>query len=353
MTTQQHRPLRRTSSLAVTPAVVAHRGASGYLPEHTLAAYRAAIDLGADDIELDLVSTRDGVLVARHEQELSSTTDVAEHPDLAGLRTTKVVNGTEVTGWFADDLTLEQVRRLGARERLAGLRPGSAAHDGLHAVPTFDEVLTMVAEESAARGRSIGLMVELKDPAWSAARGLPLVEPLVADLRRHGLDHARSRVTVMSFEPTVLQALAPVLRVPLVQLLGALDRRPADLAALGDPRTFADLATPAGLAEVERYADGVGARHSLVTRDVAGAMVASDLVRDAHREWLTVHVWTLRAEAAYLPAPFRGREDHGDLAGYTALLLDLGVDGLITDHPDVVLGARDAHTVGARVPAGR
>ncbi|MEP7739988.1 glycerophosphodiester phosphodiesterase family protein [Nocardioides sp. 31GB23] len=346
MTTQQHRPLRRTSSLAVTPAVVAHRGASGYLPEHTLAAYRAAIDLGADDIELDLVSTRDGVLLARHEPELSHTTDVAEHPELAHLRTTKVVGGAEVTGWFAGDLSLEQVRRLRARERLAELRPGSAAHDGLHPVPTFDEVLGMVAEESAARGRSIGVMVELKDPAWSAAEGLSLVEPLVADLRRHGLDHARSRVTVMSFEPTVLQALAPLLRVPLVQLLGELDRRPADLAALGDPRTFADLASPAGLAAIERYADGVGARHSLVVRDVAGRMVASDLVRDAHREWLTVHVWTLRAEAAYLPAPFRSQEAYGDLAGYASLLLDLGVDGLITDHPDVVVAARDAHAGG-------
>ncbi|MEN8706391.1 MAG: glycerophosphodiester phosphodiesterase family protein [Nocardioides marinisabuli] len=349
MTTQMPRPTRRTSSLAVTPAVVAHRGASGYLPEHTLAAYRAAIALGADDIELDLVSTRDGVLLARHEQELSRTTDVADHPELAGLRTTKLVNGVETTGWFADDLTLEQVRRLRARERLAELRPGSAAHDGLHQVPTFDEVLTMVGEESVARGRSIGVMVELKDPAWSAAQGLSLVDPLVADLRRHGLDHSRSRVTVMTFEPTALQQLAPLLRVPLVQLLGELDRRPADLAALGDPRTFADLASPAGLAEIERYADGIGARHSLVTRDVAGRMVASDLVRDAHREWLGVHVWTLRAEAAYLPAPFRDQADHGDLAGYATLLLDLGVDGLITDHPDVVVAARDAHSVGPRV----
>ncbi|ANH36741.1 Glycerophosphoryl diester phosphodiesterase precursor [Nocardioides dokdonensis FR1436] len=322
MTLQQHPTLRHPPSLAVTPAVVAHRGASGYLPEHTLAAYRAAIDLGADDIELDLVSTLDGVLLARHEQELSLTTDVAEHPELADRRTTKVVNGREATGWFADDLTLDEVRRLSARERLPELRPGSAAHDGLHPVPTFDEVLTMLAEESAARGRSIGVLVELKDAAWSAARGLSLEQPLVDDLRRHGLDHARSRVSVMSLESAVLRSLAPVLRVPLIQLLDA---------PVG----------PAGLAEIERYADGIGARHNLVVRDVAGTMVASPLVRDAHREWLTVHVWTLRAEAAYLPAPYRGQEAHGDLAGYASLLLDLGVDGLITDHPDLVLAARD------------
>lgn len=288
-----HLAVRRTSSLVVTPAVVGHRGASGYLPEHTLEAYRRAIALGADDIELDLVVTADGVLVARHETELSRTTDVAERPELAHLRTTRVVDGEPVTGWFVEDLTLDQVRLLRARERMVDLRPGSARHDGEHPVPTFDEVLAMVAEESRTRGRAVGVMVELKDAAYFSSIGLPLEEPLLDDLRRHGLDHARSRVSVMSFEPTVLQSLAGRLRVPLVQLVDRLDRRPSDLAAAGDPRTYADLASPSGLALVERYADGVGAHHSLVARPRGGQVVPSRLVADAHREWLTVHVWTL------------------------------------------------------------
>ena len=157
--------VRRTSSLAVTPAVAGHRGASGHRPEHTLEAYRHAIALGADEIELDLVSTADGVLVARHESELSVTTDVADRPELAHRRSTRVVDGRAVEGWFVEDLTLDEVRLLRARERWPALRAGSAAYDGVLGVPTFDEVLTMLAEESARHGRSAGVLVELKDPA--------------------------------------------------------------------------------------------------------------------------------------------------------------------------------------------
>ena len=200
--------VRRTSSLAVTPAVAGHRGASGHRPEHTLEAYRHAIALGADEIELDLVSTADGVLVARHESELSVTTDVADRPELAHRRSTRVVDGRPVEGWFVEDLTLDEVRLVRARERWPALRAGSAAYDGVLGVPTFDEVLTMLAEESARHGRSVGVLVELKDPAHSASLGLDLAEPLLDDLRRHRRDHSRSRVSVMSFEPTVLRSLA-------------------------------------------------------------------------------------------------------------------------------------------------
>ena len=343
-TPQPRLAVRRTSSLVVTPAVAGHRGASGHRPEHTLEAYRHAVALGADEIELDLVSTADGVLVARHESELSVTTDVADRPELAHRRRTRVVEGRPVEGWFVEDLTLAEVRLLRARERWPALRPGSAAYDGALGVPTFDEVLTMLAEESARLGRSVGVLVELKDPAHSASLGLDLAEPLLDDLRRHRRDHARSRVSVMGFEPTVLRSLAGRTRVPLIQLVERLDERPAAWAMAGDPRTFADLVTPAGLALVEQYADGIGARHSLVARDLGDRVVPTALVRDAHREWLSVHVWTLRAEDRFLPAGYRGGEGpagHGDLRGYAELLLEMGVDGLITDQPELCLAARD------------
>lgn len=336
----------RTSSLVVTPAVVAHRGASGYRPEHTLEAYRTAIRMGADDIELDLVPTRDGVLVARHENEMSGTTDVASHPEFAARRTTKVVDGVSQTGWFVEDFTLAELKILAARERLPGMRPDSAAYDGQAGVPSLNEVLAMVHAESVRRGREVGVMLELKSAAYFDSIGLPVDEPLLADLRRHEVDHPRSRVTVMSFEPTVLRRLSGRLRVSVVQLLESAKKRPADLAAAGDPRTYADLITPDGLAWIDEYADGVGAFKGLVLpRDADGTIGRpSRLVRDAHRRWLTVYVWTLRAENHFLPVNHRNGDhpdEHGLLAAEAKAFLDAGVDGLITDHPDVVLAVRD------------
>lgn len=331
-----------TPSLVLTPAVVAHRGASGHRPEHTLDAYRTAIRMGADDIELDLVITRDGVLVARHDAELSRTTDVADHPELAHLRTTRTIDGVESTGWFVEDLTLAEVKRLAARERMPGMRPANTAFDGAEGVPTFTEVLAMVGAESVRRGRTVGVMVELKHAAHFESVGLPLDRPVLADLGRHGLDHPWARVTLMSFETTVLRRLAGRTRLPVVQLLAATHERPADLAATGDPTTYGDLATRDGLAWIDDYADGIGPHKALVLpRDAAGAVdEPSSLVRDAHRAWLTVHVWTLRAENRFLPTNLRAGDDpaaHGDLAGEVRSLLDAGVDGVITDHPAVAL----------------
>lgn len=343
-----HRGLRRrTPSLVVTPAVVAHRGASGYRPEHTLEAYRMAIRMGVDDIELDLVVSADGVLVARHESEIGLTTDVASRPEFADRRTTKTVDGQTREGWFVEDFTLAELKVLTARERYPDLRPEAATHDGSCGIPTFNEVLAMVRAESVRAGRSIGVMAELKHAAYYDGLGLPLDRPLLADLRRHDLDHARSRVTVMSFETTILRRLASQVRVPLLQLLESGEQRPADLVAAGDPRTYADLCTPEGLAFVDGYADGIGAHKALVLpRDPDGALGAgSTLVRDAHRLWLTVHVWTLRAENRWLPADLRvgtSPGGAGDLAGEVRAFLAAGVDGVITDHPDVALAVRNA-----------
>lgn len=317
----------RRPSLVVTPAVAGHRGASGHRPEHTLEAYRHALRLGADEVELDLVSTADGVLVARHESELSRTTDVADRPELAHRRSVRLVEGRPVEGWFVEDLTLEEVRLLRARERWPALRPASAAYDGMLAVPALDDVLAALPR--------VALLLELKDPAASAARGLDLLDPLLDSLRRHGRDHDRSRTTVMAFEPTALRALADRTRLPLVQLVDHLDDRAGDGSG-----TFRDLVSPAGLAAVAGYADAIGVRHTLLTRDAGGRLEPTGLVRDAHREWLGVRAWTLRAEDRFLPAPFRrgaGPAGHGDLRGYAELLLDLGVDGLITDQPEVCL----------------
>ena len=340
--TQLARSTARESSLVVTPAVVAHRGASGHRPEHTLDAYRTAIRMGVDDIELDVVITRDGVLVARHENEISATTDVADHPRFADRRTTKVVDGQVVTGWFTEDFTLVELKQLTTRERLPRLRPANTEYDRCEGVPTLGEVFAMVQAESVRRGAGVGVMVELKHAAYFDALGLPLDTPLLADLARHGLDHPRSRVTVMSFETTVLRRLAREVRLPVVQLVGRRRERPADLVAAGDRRTFGDLLTPEGLSEVDEYADGLGVMKGLVLpRDREGRTGRpSTLVRDAHRLWLTVHVWTLRAENAYLPVDFRRpgrRRDHGRLAAEAQAHLDAGVDGIITDHPDLVL----------------
>ena len=315
----------RTSSLVPTPAVVAHRGASGHRPEHTLDAYRTAIRMGADDIELDLVATRDGVLVARHDLELSATTDVADRPGLAHLCRTLVVDGVEQRGWFAQDLTLSELKRLAARERMPGTRPGSAAHDGAEGVPTLTEVLAMVGAESLRRGRPVGLALELKHAGHHDAIGLPLDVPLLRELTRQDLVHPWARVTLMSFEPPVLQRLAHRTRLPVVQLLEPGHR-----------------VTPDELDRIDEYADGLGAHTSLVLpRDARGAIGApSTLVRDAHRRGLTVHAWTVRAENRFLPTNLRRGSAPaalGDMAGEVRALLAAGVDAVITDHPEEAL----------------
>lgn len=333
----------------VTPAVVAHRGASGYRPEHTLDAYRMAIRMGADDIELDLVISADGVLVVRHESELSETTDVARLLEFASRRRTRLVDGRRRTGWFADDFTIAELKHLTATERWPSLRPASAAYDGRCGVPTFNEVLAMVRAESVREGRTIGVMAELKHAHHYASLGLSMEEAMLADLRRHDLDHARSRVSVMSLEVEVLRRLATQTQIPVVQLLGPADHHPVDLRASGDRRTFGDLTTPAGLDEIDEYADGIGPHTSLLLPpDAAGRIESpSSLVREAHRRWLTVHAWTLRAERRFLPSGVPS------LSHYARRLLDAGVDGLITDHPDLALRAvtRGRPELARRSPA--
>jgi glycerophosphoryl diester phosphodiesterase len=329
-----------------TPIVIGHRGASGYRPEHTLAAYRLAIRLGADYVEPDLVSTKDGVLVARHENEISGTTDVADHPEFADRRTTKTIDGRPVTGWFTEDFTLAELKTLRAKERLPEVRPDNTRYDGRFEVPTLEEVLALVEEESRRVGRKIGVYPETKHPTYFDSIGLSMEEPLVQTLREHGLDRAKAKVFIQSFETGNLRELDDLTRAPLVQLIDG-SGAPYDLAAAGDPTTYADMVTPDGLAEIAEYADGVGANKNLVLpRDPATGATGepSGLVPDAHDAGLLVHIWTLRDENQFMATNFRVGTDlnaKGDILAETTAFLEAGVDGMFADHPDSVLVARD------------
>ncbi|MBY8872922.1 glycerophosphodiester phosphodiesterase [Micromonospora sp. PLK6-60] len=329
---------------AVRPVVIGHRGASGYRPEHTLEAYRLAIRMGADYIEPDLVSTKDGVLVARHENEISGTTDVAARPEFAGRKATKTIDGVSVTGWFTEDFTLAELKTLRAKERLSQVRVANTAFDGLFQVPTFQEVIDLARTESTARGRTIGVYPETKHPSYFAAIGLPLEEPLVAVLKANRLTHRNDPVFVQSFETANLRKLDRMIDVRLVQLLDAAGR-PYDFTVAGDARSYQDLATPAGLAWIAKYADGIGANKNLIVpRDAGGRLLApTTVIRDAHRVKLVVHAWTFRVENQFLPVDFRIGADpnaRGDITAEYELFLGLGLDGVFADQPDTAVAAR-------------
>ncbi|MGR6322277.1 glycerophosphodiester phosphodiesterase [Micromonospora soli] len=332
------------SPAAHRPIVIGHRGASGYRPEHTLAAYRLAIRMGADYIEPDLVSTKDGVLVARHENEISGTTDVAAHPEFAARKATRTIDGAPVTGWFTEDFTLAELKTLRAKERLPQVRVANTAFDGQFEIPTFQEVIDLAQAESRARGRTIGVYPETKHPSYFASIGLPLEEPLVEVLRRNGLTHRNDPVFIQSFEIANLCKLDGMTDVRLIQLMDAAGR-PYDFTAAGDPRSYADLASAAGLHWVAGYADGVGLNKNLIVpRDATGKLLApTTVIRDAHRERLLVHAWTFRAENQFLPADYRIGADpnaRGDITAEYELFFGLGLDGAFADQPDTAVAAR-------------
>jgi glycerophosphoryl diester phosphodiesterase len=325
------------------PLVIGHRGASGYRPEHTLASYRLAIEMGADYIEPDLVSTSDHMLVARHENDITGTTDVADHPEFADRKTTKTIDGVEHTGWFTEDFTLAELRTLRAVERLPDLRPTNTAFNGLYQIPTFQEVIDL------AKRAGVGIYPETKHPTYFDSIGLSLEEPLLATLRANGLDSRKAKVFIQSFETSNLKELHGKTHVPLVQLIDEVGA-PYDLVAAGDPRTYADLVTPAGLAEIATYADGIGpSKNLIVPRDAAGNLLdPTSLVRDAHRVGLVVHPWTFRRENNFLPLDFRQGNPAspefiraaGDLPAELRLFFRLGVDGVFSDNPDTAVATR-------------
>ncbi len=350
------------------PLVIGHRGASGYLPEHTLEAYKLAIEQGADFIEPDLVSTKDGILVARHEPIISGTTDVADRPEFAGRKTTRNLDGVPTTDWWVGDFTLAELKTLRAKQAF-GERDQS--HNGKYLIPTFDEVIELAKKESAARGRTIGIYPETKHPTFHHAIGLPLEDRLVEALKKAGWTDKSAPVFIQSFEVSNLKYLNSKIGVNLVQLVDADDvdkdgaitlvapyDKPYDFAIVGDKRTFKDLLTPEGLKEIKTYADGVGPWKPYL---VPGKQVDADkdgkpddlnkdgkideqdrvlmpetgVIKAAHDAGLYIHTWTFRNEPRRLASDFKG-----DPAAEYKLFFGLGIDGVFSDFPDVAVKAR-------------
>ncbi|PCD03133.1 glycerophosphodiester phosphodiesterase [Sphingomonas spermidinifaciens] len=319
------------------PIVIAHRGASGERPEHTLAAYERAIEVGADFIEPDLVLTKDDVLVARHENDITDTTDVAAHPEFASRKTIKTIDGARHEGWFTEDFTLAELKTLRAKERLPQLRPQNAAYDGKFEVPTLAEVIALAKRRSKDTGRTIGIYPETKHPTYFASIGKPMERRLVDQLHAAGWDSAAAPVFIQSFEVKNLKALRKMTQVRLIQLVAS-EGGPAD----GAQPSYAAMLTPAGLKAIADYADGIGPEKKLVVGDDGKA---TTLVVDAHRAGLKVHPWTIRAENYFLPPIDRAGADpraHGRLRDEIARQLAAGADGFFTDFPYDGVAARDA-----------
>ncbi|MFJ4976950.1 glycerophosphodiester phosphodiesterase family protein [Streptomyces coeruleorubidus] len=309
------------------PLVIGHRGAAGWRPEHTAASYTYAVQTGADWIEPDLVPTKDHVLVVRHENEISQTTDVARRPEFADRRTTKTVDGRSVTGWFTEDFTLAELKTLRAVERLPQVRNRNTVFDGREEVMTFQEVVDLARKLSKAHGRTIAVFPETKHPTYFRSIGLPLEPKLAAAIRRNRL--GRRECVVQSFEPTSLKRMTG-LGVPLWQALGTTGG-PYDLPTT----TYREMMTPDGLADIAGYADWIGPDKS--------SLVGTSLLADAHAAGLRVGPYTFRAENQFLPAEFRrgtGSTDFGDAFAEYALYYRWGVDAVVTDFPDLAVMAR-------------
>lgn len=317
------------------PLIIAHRGASGYRPEHTLAAYELAIEMGADFIEPDLISTKDHVLIARHENEIGGTTDIADHPEFASRKTIKKIDGHELTGWFTEDFTLAEIKTLRAKERLLFR---DQKYNGQFEVPTFAEIIALMKRKSAETGRTIGVYPETKHPTYFRSIGLPLEEPLLATLKENGHSGRTAPVYIQSFEVGNLKMLRDKTDLPLIQLMEA-EGQPWDFGVTGDSRTYHDLATREGLAEIATYADGIGPdKRRIVPAGPDGRLLSpTSLVKDAHAAKLLVHPWTFRSDGSFL-APEYG----GDPGKEYDQFFSLGVDGLFSDFSDTAVRAREA-----------
>jgi glycerophosphoryl diester phosphodiesterase len=332
---------------AQQPLIIAHRGASGYLPENTLAAFSLAILQGADFIELDLVATQDHHLIARHENRLDLTTDVADHPEFQDRKTTKTIDGTTRTGWFSEDFTLAEIKRLRARERFDSLRAANTRFDGTFTVPTLQEVIDLVKALEPIVGRRIGLYPETKHPTYFADLGLPLEPPLVEILHDNDYREPTAPVFIQSFEINNLKTLRTLTRLPLAQLIGRPNTQPYDVEAADGTRTYGDMATAEGLREIATYAQGVGPEKShVIPRTLLGRLSqdsTTTFVANAQKAGLKVHPYTLRAENHYLPRNLR-RGLRGSRIGQAEaevrMFLEAGVDGLFIDHPDIGVRAR-------------
>ncbi|WAP59314.1 glycerophosphodiester phosphodiesterase [Streptomyces sp. S465] len=324
------------------PTVIGHRGASGYRPEHTLGSYQLALDMGADIVEQDLVPTKDGHLVCRHENDITATTDVASHPEFADRKTTKTVDGTKLTGWFTEDFTLAELKTLRAKERIPGTRQHNTLYDGRWEVPTFEEVLQWADREGRKRGRRVWLYVETKHPTYFRKLGLGLEEPLAKLLRRYGRHKKDAALFLQSFEPSSIQRLRKLVDTPAVVLLSTIDSRPWDFVEANDPRTVRDLVGPEGLKWIASYAQGIGPDLSVIIPRTSDGKLGTptSVVKDAHAAGLVLHPYTVRAENTFLPADFRRGSDpnaYGDAFGVFKAYFETGIDGIFSDNPDTAL----------------
>ncbi|MDJ0351028.1 glycerophosphodiester phosphodiesterase family protein [Cryobacterium sp. PH29-G1] len=334
------------------PLVIGHRGASGYRPEHTASAYELAFELGADAVEPDIVATRDGVLVLRHENDISVTTDVASRTEFAGRRTTKEFAGHTVTGWFTEDFTWAELATLRARERLPHLRPKSALHDGLHPILRLRDLFDIVDTASNAYRRTLGMVAEIKNAAYFASIGLPLDELFAAELRAAGWDDGDDRLIIESFEPTVLgQIAARGISARRVFLIAPTGQPLDDVIARGSAAPYyAHYLTEPGLVALGRSpaanaVHGISVDKSAIVRpDAEGELVVSSLVTDAHEAGLQIFCWTLRPENSFLTAPCRRGDqaaNFGHWRGEFAAVMGSGIDGVFVDHPDLAVSVRD------------
>ncbi|MDB6158909.1 MAG: glpQ [Gammaproteobacteria bacterium] len=339
------------------PLVIGHRGACGYVPEHTLTSYFIAMQDGVDYVEPDLVMTKDGVLIARHENEIGGTTDVARHPEFASRRTTKTIDGIAHTGWFTEDFTLAELKTLRARERIPAIRPNNTRFDGQFEVPTFEEILALVAGVQQQREMNakqlglpapsrIGVYPETKHPTYFQGLGLAMEELLVDTLHRHGYKGRAGLAIIQCFEVANLKVMRRLTELPIIQLMET-EGGPYDFVAKGIKRTYQDMITPAGLAEVATYATGIGPyKLQVIPRNADDTLgEPTSLVKDAHAAGLKVHAYTFRAENQFLPQDLRsGPEPHhlGDLESELKVYLNAGLDGFFTDHADFGARARDA-----------
>jgi glycerophosphoryl diester phosphodiesterase len=314
------------------PLVIGHRGASGHRPEHTIASYELAIDYGVDFIEPDLVSTKDGVLIARHENDISGTTDVAQK--FPERRATKTIDGKAITGYFTEDFTLAEIKTLRAKERLPFRNQG---WNGLFEIPTFQEVIDLAKRRSRETGRVIGIYPETKHPTYFRSIGLALEPPLVKALEANGYTDATAPVFIQSFEVGNLKELRKSTEVRLVQLMEDNKLQPYDFIVAGDPRTYGDLMTPAGLAEIATYAQGIGpSKRSIVPQGGDRSLLdATTLVVDAHKAGLLVHPYTFRDEPEFLASDYEFNPIKEYLQFYR-----LGVDGVFSDFGDTAVRAR-------------
>lgn len=346
-----------TTLTGAPPIVIGHRGAAGYVPEHTLASYELAIKLGADFVEPDLVSTKDGILITRHENDISGTTDVANHPEFASRQTTKVVDGNSITGWFTEDFTLAEIKTLRAKERLP-FRNHSL--DGLFEIPTFEQLIALVKQKSVQTGRTIGIYPETKHPTYFDSIGLSLEEPLLKILTANGYKGPKAAVFIQSFETANLKDLHSKTDLPLIQLFDEGSAKPYDFVVSGDSRTYQDLTSPKELANIAKYAKGIGPYKRLIVPaanvdknadgqpddlNKDGTISDADqllqkptsLIRDAHAAKLLVHPYTFRSEDYYLAQVYKGNPkleyEH---------FFKLGVDGLFSDFSDVAVAVRNS-----------